>query len=145
MKKKSLQIRYDGWGDQYDEWIDRTSSRLAVYKSKYAIMQGDRKIIKEGTMQKEGKMFKTWRRRYFKLYDNGDMSYYNAKEDESALGSINVKKMKQTSKQSYGRSKEYGFQVETETRCWKFICDDEQGQNEWVNAVNFVQRGKFTE
>merc|ERR1712129_279368 len=50
-----LQIRYDGWGENYDEVIDRDSDRLAVYRSMFHSRdKGGKKLIRGGYMSKEG-------------------------------------------------------------------------------------------
>merc|ERR1712176_594608 len=107
-----LQIRYDGWGDQYDEIIDRSSDRLAVYKSMFHSKdKGGKKLIREGYMSKEGKMFKTWRKRYFTLDDTGKLMYYHDKGDENAIGSVDIIKMQRTERQKFGKKKPYGMVI----------------------------------
>lgn len=140
-----LQVRYDGWGDQYDEVIPRDSPRIAVYKSRYHTKKGGKKIIREGVMQKEGKMFKTWRKRYFTLDDTGTMSYYQNKGDQNPIGSFDVKLMKKTERASFGRNKQFGISIHTENRLWKFLCESEKDLAEWIHAINFVKRGQFDE
>jgi len=141
-----LQIRYDGWGDQYDEIIERSSERLAVYKSMFHSKdKGGKKLIREGFMSKEGKMFKTWRKRYFTLDDQGKLAYYHNKGDENPIGSVDVKLMKKTERTSFGRNKQFGVQIHTDTRIWKFLCNDEKDLAEWIHAFNFVKRGQFNE
>jgi len=141
-----LQIRYDGWGDQYDEIIDRSSDRLAVYKSMFHSKdKGGKKLIREGYMSKEGKMFKTWRKRYFTLDDQGKLAYYHNKGDENSIGSVDVRLMKKTERASFGRNRQYGVQIHTENRIWKFLCNNEKDLAEWIHAFNFVKRGQFAE
>ena len=141
-----LQIRYDGWGDKYDEQIKRSSERLAVYRSMFHSKdKGGKKLIREGYMSKEGKMFKTWRKRYFTLDDQGKLAYYHSKGDENPIGSVDVKLMKKTERMSFGKNKTYGVQIHTETRVWKFLCATEKDLAEWIHAFNFVKRGQFTE
>jgi len=141
-----LQISYDGWGDTYDEWIPRDSDRLEMFRTRYITMSGvDKKIIKEGSMQNEGKMFKTWRKRHFVLYDNGQLIYYGNQGDENPLGSININNLKNVTKISYGKNKQFGFEIEIEgNRIWKFICDEEKDQTEWINAIKIVRNEKAT-
>merc|ERR1719410_2219644 len=141
-----LLIRYDGWGDQYDEAIDRTSDRLAVYKSRFHSKdKGGKKLIREGFMSKEGKMFKTWRKRYFTLSDQGKLTYYHKQGQDNPIGSVDVKKMKKTERCSFGRNKQFGVQIHTDVRVWKFLCQDEKELAEWIHALNFVRKGVFDE
>merc|ERR1712113_124018 len=141
-----LQIRYDGWGDQYDETIDRSSDRLAVYKSMFHSKdKGGKKLIREGYMSKEGKMFKTWRKRYFTLSQDGKLTYYHKQGQDNAIGSVDVKKMTKTERCSFGRNKQFGVQIHTDVRVWKFLCQDEKELAEWIHALNFVRKGVFDE
>eukprot|EP00484_Ammonia_sp_Unknown_P018994 CAMPEP_0197028132 /NCGR_PEP_ID=MMETSP1384-20130603/7897_1 /TAXON_ID=29189 /ORGANISM="Ammonia sp." /LENGTH=1169 /DNA_ID=CAMNT_0042457085 /DNA_START=95 /DNA_END=3604 /DNA_ORIENTATION=- len=141
-----LVIRYDGWGDGHDETIGRESDRLAVFKSMcYLTDKGGNKLIREGFMSKEGKMFKTWRKRYFKLDEQGQLSYFHNKEDENPIGSIDIRLMSKTERISFGRNKQFGIQIHTENRVWKFLCGSEKDVAEWIHALNFVKRGNFAE
>lgn len=107
-----FKIRYDGYAEDYDEYVNKSSKRLAVFKSRFAQKLNNRAIIKEGTMQKEGKMFKTWRKRYFILFEDGEMCYYHKKGEENSIGSFSVKGTKNAEKQSFGRKgKQHGYVI----------------------------------
>eukprot|EP01084_Bolivina_argentea_P046215 85103_1 len=131
-----LRIRYNGWGDQYDEVIDRLSGRLGVWmvnsKGKY-----EKEIMKEGFMSKEGKIFKTWKRRYFILDNQGKLNYYRNKDDDHPIGCVNIKLMKKTERISFGRNRSFGIKIHTETRVWKLLCENEKDLVEWIYAFNF--------
>ena len=107
--------------------------------------KGGKKLIREGFMSKEGKMFKTWRKRYFTLDDQGKLIYYHNKGDETPINSIDIKLMKKTERASFGRNKTFGVQIHTETRVWKFLCSTEKEVAEWIHAFNFVKRGQYQE
>merc|ERR1719385_568884 len=73
-------------------------------------------------MEKEGKMFKTWRKRYFTLDDQGKLSYSHNKGDENSIGTVDITKMIKTERTSFGRHRQYGVQLHTNDRVWKFLC-----------------------
>ena len=33
LNETQIQIHYNGWGVRWDEWIDKTSNRLAVFRT----------------------------------------------------------------------------------------------------------------
>eukprot|EP01084_Bolivina_argentea_P061396 112197_1 len=132
-----LQIRYDGLSERYDEIIDRLSDRLAVYKSMFYSKDIDgKKIIKEGFMKKEGKIFRTWRTRYFILDEQGKLIYYHSKGCDYPIGSIDIKIMEKVQ-----RTKETNqFEAQIHTASWKFLCQNENDLAEWLHAFDFVTK-----
>merc|ERR1712050_739801 len=49
-------------------------------------------IIKKGYLKKEGKYFKSWKKRWFILENNGTVSYYQSKDDlNKPLNKFSVK------------------------------------------------------
>jgi len=96
-------------------------------------------------MYKEGKMFRTWRKRWFVLDDQGNVTYYDNRGDKEQIGSFNIKDLKQTSRVSFGKNRPFGLQVETGDRVWKFVCDEEAELVDWIHALNFVKNGVFSE
>jgi len=145
-KGNKVKVRYDGWGDNYDEWIEKGSDRIAYFKEKTAVEDdSNKRIIKQGWMMKEGKMFKTWRKRWFVLDDAGTISYYSNKGDDNAIQTFSIKNMKQTTLQQFGKNKPYGVQIETTDRMWKFMCESERDLLDWIHAIQFVKNGIFTD
>eukprot|EP00483_Globobulimina_turgida_P012790 UN12814 len=71
-------------------------------------------------MQKEGKMIKSWRRRWFVLQNNGVMSYYHNEQEATPLGRFNVKQLSKMLNKSWSKSnkKRYGIKVYTPHRNW---------------------------
>jgi hypothetical protein len=49
-------------------------------------------VLYEGFLFKEGRKWKSWKKRFFRLYVNGSFIYYNDKKEE--IGKINVLKSK---------------------------------------------------
>ena len=141
-----VELRYDQWGGT--EWFATDSHRLAPLGSRYYAKIGSKKILKEGHMSKEGKMFRTWRRRYFVLFDNGTMNYYHDKgHEDDPISSFTVLGMKGTKVTSFGRGakKQPGFQLHTDDRMWKFVCDSEQDALEWIRVINLLNDGAYSE
>eukprot|EP00485_Elphidium_margaritaceum_P013870 CAMPEP_0202726688 /NCGR_PEP_ID=MMETSP1385-20130828/184740_1 /ASSEMBLY_ACC=CAM_ASM_000861 /TAXON_ID=933848 /ORGANISM="Elphidium margaritaceum" /LENGTH=1381 /DNA_ID=CAMNT_0049392915 /DNA_START=63 /DNA_END=4208 /DNA_ORIENTATION=+ len=141
-----LVIRFNGWGDDYDEVIDRASDRLAVFRSMFHSTDNSGSIVvKEGFMSKEGKMFKTWRKRWFILDEKGKLSYYHNQGDEHPIGFVDIKLMQKTQRINFGKNKEFGVQIVTDVRTWKFLCQSEKDLTEWIHAFNFVKTGTLKE
>jgi len=101
-------------------------------------------VLKEGYMRKEGKMVKSWKRRYFKLQKNGVMSYYHNNQEDAAIGKFNVKDMTKLMNKSWSKSKakHYGIKVYTPHRNWKFLCADNKERIEWLGAFEIVSGKK---
>lgn len=139
------QVKFDQFGGK--EWISKESQRLAPFKSMYHAVSKGKKIVKEGYMQKEGKMFRTWRRRYFVLFQTGQMNYYQEKDlsEGNPISSFNVMSMKGTKRVLVGRQKQPGFHLTTTDRTWKFICDSEQEVLDWIRCINLLNDGVYQE
>jgi len=140
-----VQISFDEWGETFDEWLPRDSDRLEMPYTRYIKKSNDKKIIKEGAMQNEGKMYKTWRKRHFVLLDDGQLVYYGNQGDDNALGSIKIRGFKNIVKMSYGKTKQFGFEIETDdNRVCKFLCEEEKDQIEWIKTIKSFQSEKST-
>ena len=51
-----------------------------------------RYLVHSGYMSKQGRVFKTWKKRYFQLYNDGTLTYkHDAGDEHDKLGIINVK------------------------------------------------------
>merc|ERR1719499_2538837 len=101
-------------------------------------------VLKEGYMRKEGKMVKSWKRRYFKLQKNGVMSYYHNNQEDAAIGKFNVKDMTKLMNKSWSKSnkRRFGIKVYTPHRNWKFLCADNKERIEWLGAFEIVSGRK---
>eukprot|EP00483_Globobulimina_turgida_P001682 UN01684 len=97
-------------------------------------------IIKQGWMRKEGKIIRSWRKRYFKLQTNGIMSYYHDVNEQFAIAAFNVKKLTKLSNKSWSKSntKRYGIKVYTPHRNWKFLCKNNKERAEWTKAIENI-------
>jgi len=101
-------------------------------------------VLRKGYMQKEGKMVKSWKRRWFVLQKNGKMSYYHSKNDTAPIASFNVKNMTKLMNKSWSKTnkKRYGIKVYTPHRNWKFLCADNKERIAWLNAFEIVSGTK---
>jgi len=103
-------------------------------------------IIKQGYMLKEGKMIKSWRKRWFVLQNSGKMSYYhNEHEDEDKpIAQFNCKNLTKLLNKSWSKSnkKRYGVKVYTPHRNWKFLLQNNDERLEWIKAFETVSGKK---
>merc|ERR1712113_349572 len=101
-------------------------------------------IAKEGYMQKEGKMIKSWRRRWFVLQNNGIMSYYHDEHEENPIARFNCKDLTKLLNKSWSKSnkKRYGIKVYTPHRNWKFLCANNDQRAEWIQSFESVSGKK---
>merc|ERR1712079_152874 len=101
-------------------------------------------VLKKGYMQKEGKMVKSWKKRYFVLQKNGVMSYYHHHNEDAAIGKFNVKDMTKLMNKSWSKTnkRRYGIKVYTPHRNWKFLCEDNKERISWLNAFEVVSGTK---
>eukprot|EP01083_Nonionella_stella_P222694 794392_1 len=97
-------------------------------------------IMKEGWMRKEGGLIKTWKRRYFVLRNGGAVSYYRDETKEDARGAFSCKELDELCFMSWGKSndKRYGIKVNTVSRNWKFVCQNNQEREEWMKCFQTV-------
>eukprot|EP01084_Bolivina_argentea_P311197 538636_1 len=94
-------------------------------------------IIKKGYLKKEGKLFKSWKQRWFLLQNNGCVSYYGNHRDLSkpiATFSIIDANIIKSSKV------QHGIILCTLQRNWKFVCPSEKSRNEWCAAFEAASR-----
>ncbi|ETO34984.1 hypothetical protein RFI_02095 [Reticulomyxa filosa] len=95
--------------------------------------------MKEGYMTKQGGSIKTWRRRYFVLFSDGQMYYFKQKENqEIAKGSVDLS----TTHRLVKLSLNHEFHVSTRERTWCFRTDDELEKNDWLDAITKLTKIK---
>jgi len=101
-------------------------------------------IAKQGYMQKEGKMIKSWKRRWFVLQNNGIMSYYHDNHEENPIARFNCKDLTKLLNKSWSKSnkKRYGIKVYTPHRNWKFLCANNDQRADWIKAFEQVSGKK---
>jgi len=95
-------------------------------------------ILKKGWMTKLGNTFKTWKYRYFELWSNGLLTYF---EDELKLkkkGCINIVD-EVMSCEVFSKSKtkkqgeQFGVKLHTQPRQWYFLVNKESVRDEWLS------------
>ncbi len=99
----------------------------------------DDNILKQGYLMKEGKLFKSWKKRWFVLNKNGVISYYNSHFEQEPIASFSIKNYIQIIK-----SKKINFAIIicTLDRNWKIVCSNDKNRNEWVNAFKIFKNTK---
>jgi hypothetical protein len=98
-------------------------------------------LVHSGYMEKQGRIFKTWKRRYFTLYNNGRMVYKADANSDELLGELDVKF---AAIESNGSS----VSVKTEKRVLKLRCDSNLETQQWSGAMKRTSRqvsGELTE
>jgi len=90
-------------------------------------------IIREGFLTKEGGGFKSWKKRWFTLKDS-DLSYYKAKGDTEALGSISLSTAGRIQHMDR-KKKPFGFEVPTPSRTFYLAAETETERSAWIDAI----------
>eukprot|EP01084_Bolivina_argentea_P177262 306570_1 len=123
----------------YDWAKDVINSQEEFEKKKEEKMNvnDDTVIVKEGWMEKQGKVIHSWKDRYFKLRKNGILEYYHDENETGTMNSFNVKILTRIKAKSWNH-KMYGIKVYTPHRDWKFVCKNESERNEWMKAIGKI-------
>merc|ERR1712048_1188334 len=101
-------------------------------------------VVKQGWMQKEGKMVKSWKKRWFVLDDQGILKYYHNENETEHISQVNVKTTKKLMNKSWSKTnkKRYGIKVYTPHRNWKFLLVNNDQRAEWMSAFEKVSGKK---
>eukprot|EP01084_Bolivina_argentea_P304967 526775_1 len=97
----------------------------------------DDNVIKQGYLYKEGKLFKTWKKRWFVLNKNGCVSYYGSHMEQEPKGTFNIKNYNQIIK---SKKIKCGIIVCTADRNYKLICSNNKSRDEWINGFKMFQK-----
>ena len=106
---------------------------MAIVRRETFIIPEKADIDKHGYMEKRGKLNKNWKKRWFVLYCNGSLCYYEHPEntDSKELGEIslyNVNELKLTENENI-------FSLVTLKRTFELKCDNKYEYQEWVNLI----------
>jgi len=89
------------------------------------------KMLKSGYMKKRGYWNTSYKERYFRLWSNGKMTYFNGSEDHIANGHIQLSR----GDVSVEMKTPVEFLVVTESRVWSFECLSTNDAKEWVDTI----------
>eukprot|EP01083_Nonionella_stella_P094382 264747_1 len=130
--------------DSSSESVEPDNEPVIPVPKKPLSIKPNNNILKEGWMQKEGKIIRSWKLRYFKLYKNGKMKYYHDENEEYAIATFNVKKLTKLKNKSWSNSnkKRYGIKVYTPHRNWKFLLINNDQRSAWMKAFEAVSGKK---
>jgi len=130
--------------DYNEDNIDEETKKAAKQIKDSGINKGkkldENAIAKQGYMQKEGKMIKSWKKRWFVLQNNGVMSYYHSEHEENPIARFNCKDLTKLLNKSWSKSnkKRYGIKLYTPHRNWKFLTPNNDQRLEWIHAFEQV-------
>ncbi|MES1910564.1 MAG: hypothetical protein MHM6MM_003138 [Cercozoa sp. M6MM] len=88
-----------------------------------------------GWLLKKGSLRKSWKRRFFVLYSNNKMDYFDDENAKSSKGEIDLRRAK-----SYNLSeeKEFAFELLCDKRRWVFAADDADTRAMWMQIFQQV-------
>ena len=91
----------------------------------------EKKILhREGYLKKQGKKFKTWKKRYFILHQK-KMQYFT-EQNGSLIGTIEIT---DDCTVTLNLDKKGMIELHSPTRIWLFVADDDKIMNDWRNVI----------
>merc|ERR1712228_411073 len=101
-------------------------------------------VLLQGYMQKEGKMIKSWKKRWFVLDNIGVLKYYHDEKASQPISQVNVKSLTKLMNKSWSKTnkKRYGIKVYTPHRNWKFLLVGNEERAKWMAAFEKVSGKK---
>ena len=115
-------------------------------------MSSSKVILVEGVLHKKGHINMSWKQRYFVLYGNGTILYWENYHDsknknKKENGEINLNEVKSlniitkntTTKKS---DREYTFQLITSSRTYTLSCNHDKQFKKWSNYIKQFVYGK---
>ena len=91
----------------------------------------EKKVVhKEGYLRKQGKKFKTWKKRFF-LLNHKKLQYYTEKGGE-LIGTIDLT---EDCSVTLNLDKKFMIELHVPGRVWLFLADDERTTEEWRAAI----------
>merc|ERR1719242_2044847 len=79
-----------------------------------AFSSARKEVIKEGWLKKEGKIFKSWKSRYFRLDSQGELYYYKNAESKEPIQSFFISGYKELVGQHLRNGGQFGIVLSTE-------------------------------
>eukprot|EP00494_Astrolonche_serrata_P031501 UN31770 len=80
--------RHAGHAVERQDMPDTPSKRLPEYSANPSMAEG--LIVKQGWLKKQGYKFKTWKRRWCVLFDDGRFNYFTSKRKRKDRGDLNL-------------------------------------------------------
>eukprot|EP01083_Nonionella_stella_P034416 94207_1 len=94
-------------------------------------------IVKKGYLLKEGKLFKSWKKRYFTLSNTGMVSYYALRSDEEPISQFSIRNCIKIIK---SKKISHGLIICTLERNWRFVCANDKTRDAWIAALQRVNK-----
>merc|ERR1719242_2576167 len=97
-------------------------------------------ILKKGTMRKQNRVSKQWKKRWFVLRSDGHLLCYNNKEFKHLLDTIDCKNLVEITCESWGQSEKRmnGIHIETSRRSWHLLCRTNDVRIGWISKFEKV-------
>ncbi|KAI6199587.1 Non-specific serine/threonine protein kinase [Aphelenchoides besseyi] len=118
-----------------------STSSCGPPKSKTRKMNEDREVMFEGYLLKRGEHFKSWRTRYFVLYDDGSLLGWKKKEDQGS-DPLNVFTVKDVQLMKVEKPRPNTFLMRglqwTTVIERTFAADNAAVRDQWMNAIHRV-------
>jgi len=99
-------------------------------------------VLFSGWLIKKGAIFRTWRKRFFRLTNGGKILYFREEKDPTEAGSIDfvvIKKVELIPINDTGMDG-YCFEIKTSFRNYLFIAEDENQRTQWIRAIKLVMQ-----
>eukprot|EP00494_Astrolonche_serrata_P028841 UN29108 len=103
-------------------------------------------LIRHGYMMKKGNRRKTWKFRYFKLYDNLVLKYYQDDGYSLVCGQTSLETGRVIEKKDSGEEGwPFEFHIKTSNRTWEFRCRKEDEREKWIHSmkIRWKKGGKY--
>ena len=91
-------------------------------------------ILRQGTMRKQNRVNKSWKKRWFVLRSDGHLLCYNNKESKHLLDTIDCKTLTNILCESWSPSEKRrnGIHIKTTRRSWKLLCRSNDVRFKWI-------------
>lgn len=97
-----------------------------------------------GYVFKMGSVVKSWRRRWLKLYSNGDVAYFKKKSEGAEISRIALTRETEIksidAKAGYPTQFAFCLHAKPDTRVYIFTCDNDEERQAWIEQMEKVCR-----
>lgn len=99
------------------------------------------KALHSGYLRKTGQKYKTWRRRFFIIYDLNEIRYFEDKSLKIEKGKIELMKV---FKINAAKTNKYHYQncieLHTKERIWCLAAENKQERDLWMNGIRKIMK-----